>query len=349
MKKLCLLTLTLSLLLTGCAKTPDWFNDLITPGHESALENTGTQEQEDISSAGVPEAEEAASRQKHQESSGIPEILDTELSQGPAESQNAESEQMTAIAREIVTSSMTEYEKVKAIHDYLVVHVNYDYDNLAAGTLPDTAFTAEGALLLHSAVCEGYAKAFSLLCREAGIEEQLIYGTADDGTGVQTHAWNQVLVDGEWYNIDVTWDDPLLNGQAVTDGSNMIYEYFLVPDTTLSGNHTADPEQTPHVCSSGRFLEENRQMTIQPYLQSPYTFTDSDAEIQNAVEQYLSDHTHTFQLVCDVTSNTPEERSEFVLNTVKDTMMSREEYGQISVETQYGVADYAIIAVNITQ
>ena len=64
MKKLCLLTLTLSLLLTGCAKTPDWFNDLITPGHESALENTGTQEQEDISSAGVPEAEEAASRQK---------------------------------------------------------------------------------------------------------------------------------------------------------------------------------------------------------------------------------------------------------------------------------------------
>lgn len=260
-----------------------------------------------------------------------------------------QAEALAALPDTIFTDSMSEYEKVKAIHDYLVVHVDYDYANLEAGTLPDTAFTVEGALLLHSAVCEGYARAFSYLCRQAGIEEQLVYGTADDGTGVESHAWNQVCVDGNWYNIDVTWDDPMMNGELVTDGSNIIYDYFLVPDLTFLGNHSAEEPDKLHSCTSEQYLEENRQLTIAPYLTEPYAFTATDEEIRAAVEQYLSEGALTFQLVCDLTFSTPESRSDLVLNVVKDTMTAREEYGQISVETQYGVADYAIVFVTITR
>lgn len=338
MKKIYMIPLLLSLLLYGCSALSEPVPD---QGGRPDRTIAPAEDQEPLPSPDE-ESEELP------DTAGEPPVLPGTPPPKPPEP-DTDSDELSALAEEILASAATDYERVKAIHDYLVIHVDYDYDNLAAGTLPDTAFTKEGALLLHSAVCEGYAKAFSYLCRQAGIEELLVYGTADDGTGVQTHAWNQVCIDGEWYNVDVTWDDPLMNGQVVTDGSNLIYEYFLVPDMTLLGNHTAEDPEKLHACTSDRYLADHRRLTIEPYLIEPYSFTASDAEVQGAIESYLSDGVHSFQLVCDVIYNTPENRSDFVLNQVKDTMTARGEYGQISVETQYGIADYAVIGVTITQ
>ncbi len=259
-----------------------------------------------------------------------------------------ENEEMATLADSLYTSSMSDYEKVKSFHDYLVIHVDYDYDNLASDTLPDSAFTAEGALLLHSAVCEGYAKAFSYLCQKAGLEEQLIYGTADDGTGVQTHAWNQVKVDDEWYNIDVTWDDPLMNGKVITDGSNITYEYFLVPDDPFYTTHTPESPAPLQTCTSDRYLTDNRRLTIEPYLTDPYTFLTTQEDIPPTITQYLTANTLQFQLVCDTPDTTPESLSDYALTQTKEIMLSLSLYGQISVETQYGIADYTILSITIT-
>lgn len=333
----------LTLLLTGCAgpgsrnesQNPDPVQtEAPAPGEETAPPPDESTPEETLPETSAAEPEEEAEG----------ETLDPELAALPAD----RAEAMEALADGLLSPSMSDYEKLKTIHDYLVIQVDYDYDNLAAGTLPDTAFTAEGALLLHSAVCEGYARAFSYLCRRAGIEEQLVYGTADDGTGVQSHAWNQVCLEGVWYNVDVTWDDPLMDGAVVSDGSNMIYDYFLVPDITLLGNHTAENQEQLHACDSDRYLEENRRLTIAPYLTEPYTFAPTDEEIRAAIEQYLTEGALTFQLVCDLSLSTPESRSDLVLNQVKDAMTAREQYGEISVETQYGIADYAVIGVTIT-
>lgn len=318
MKRTWFLPIIISLLLTGCS-----IKELNNENEPILSEESVDEKELFTDKSGSPDIPEIASSS---------ETLDD----------------ITVLLNGIVTPGMSEYEKVKAIHDYLIIHVDYDYDNLAAGTLPDTAFTAEGALFLHSAVCEGYARAFSLLCDRSGIENALVYGTADDGTGVQNHAWNQVRVDGEWYNIDVTWDDPLMDGEPVTDGSNMVYDYFLVPDMTLLGNHTAGSPDSLKACTSERYLEENRRLTIAPYLSEPCTFAASDEEAQTAVEQYLADGIRTFEIVCDVTSHSPEGRAELILNHVKAVMEARAQYGQISVETQYGIADYAIIDVTIT-
>lgn len=358
-KKIYTVSAVLCLVLTGCSK--EALRDGLTARlPDASVSETGQTEE-------ISEEAEEQNRDASSDTSPDDSERKTDISEAPAGdsgifsgntgSQEAPKtdappevpEEITALLEEIVTPSMSEYEKVKAIHDYLVIHVDYDYDNLAAGTLPDTAFTAEGALLLHSAVCEGYARAFSLLCDLSGIENLLVYGTADDGTGVQPHAWNQVRVDGEWYNIDVTWDDPMMNGQQVHDGSNMIYDYFLVPDLTLLGNHTARSPEELQTCISERYLEENRRLTILPYLAEPYRFATSDDEIQAAVEQYLADGCRTFQIVCDVASCSPKGRAEYTLNQVKAAMEARSEYGQISVETQYGIADYAVIQVSITE
>jgi len=105
----------------------------------------------------------------------------------------------------------TDYKKVKAIHDYIIKRTSYDQ------TLKK--HTAYNALINKSSVCEGYALAAYRMFTDAGIECRIITGTAGGGS----HAWNIVKVNDKWYNIDLTWDDPIMSSgeQALR------YDYFL--------------------------------------------------------------------------------------------------------------------------
>lgn len=125
-----------------------------------------------------------------------------------------------------IPEDATEYDKVKFIHDWIVV--NCEYDKSASDSADDVpCFTAYGALVNQSAVCEGYSKAFSLLCQEAGIESFCIVGDAGG-----PHMWNMVKCENEWYCMDVTWDDP-------GTGKNMIgYGFFNLTDKEMSDTHT---------------------------------------------------------------------------------------------------------------
>ena len=103
----------------------------------------------------------------------------------------------------------TRQDKLKIIHDYICIETNYGQpDNPAAHTA--------GAFFLNECdvVCEGYAKAFKILCDKFGIPCACISGDADG-----PHMWNYVQMDdGKWYLVDVTWDDQ----------DNRIYDtYFL--------------------------------------------------------------------------------------------------------------------------
>ena len=153
MKKIHLFLILQCLLLTGCSRLPE-----ADPGQ--APDSGPPAVQESATPSGTGEAPSDTMQEDARTEEAPPESPPAEDSP-----QDPDAEALASLADDILTPSMTEYEKVRAIHDYLVVHVDYDYDNLAADTLPDTAFTKEGALLLHSAVCEGYARAFSWLCR----------------------------------------------------------------------------------------------------------------------------------------------------------------------------------------
>ena len=100
-----------------------------------------------------------------------------------------------------VKKAESDFEKEVIIHDYLCKSVTYDseFDRYGEGTV----YTAFGALVNGHAVCEGYARAFKLLCQYAGLECILITG---DSKGVG-HMWNMVKLEGNWYHVDVTWDD----------------------------------------------------------------------------------------------------------------------------------------------
>ena len=78
----------------------------------------------------------------------------------------------------------------------------------------------------------------------------------------ENHAWNQVKIGLDWYNIDVTWEDTDVEGEVRR-------EYFLRPDKEFSRTHKPDDELfKPHVCLkddwsffkvSGRFAETLEQ------------------------------------------------------------------------------------------
>lgn len=85
-------------------------------------------------------------------------------------------------------------------------------------------------------VCEAYARAFKVLCDKVEIPCVLVDGQASStGTNGGAHMWNYVKVDGAWYGVDVTWDDPSVAGvEAGTVESG--YEnakWFLVGSDTL--------------------------------------------------------------------------------------------------------------------
>ncbi len=127
----------------------------------------------------------------------------------------------------------SDFKKVRAIHDYIIKKVSYDQTY--------SRHSAYDALIDQSAVCEGYTAAAYRMFTDAGIECKVITGVADGGP----HSWNIVKVDGNWYNIDLTWDDPITStGEQV-----LRHDYFL-KNTKDFGDHTRDLEY-----STGVFLK----------------------------------------------------------------------------------------------
>jgi transglutaminase-like putative cysteine protease len=122
----------------------------------------------------------------------------------------------------------SEREKVKAVYDYICHNVNYDYvhENNSHYHKDSTAYAA---LVERYASCQGYAVAVFRLLKELGIECSVVTGTGINNLGEnEFHAWNEVFVDDEIYNVDATWDAGREN-----------YQYFLIKDGEFV-NHVKD-------------------------------------------------------------------------------------------------------------
>ncbi len=136
-------------------------------------------------------------------------------------------EKADKFADTVITEDMTDTEKVKAIHDYIILNCAYDYNSYLAGTVNFEARLAAGALCNRSAVCQGYAAAFNMLCRRVGIRSAVVTGTAPYST--DEHAWNMVLIGGRIYHVDATHDDP------VPDMTGRVsYRYYMLSDAEMT-------------------------------------------------------------------------------------------------------------------
>lgn len=140
---------------------------------------------------------------------------------------------LDAKVKKIVASinkpGLSDLDKVKAVHDYIVLNTAYDYTNQQKKTIPADSYTAHGALLGGIAVCDGYTKAAQLLLNKLGVENHYVVGNIADGL----HSWNQVKLNGNYYFMDVTWNDPVPNKPGT-----VAYDYFLVTSDQLRKDHS---------------------------------------------------------------------------------------------------------------
>lgn len=132
---------------------------------------------------------------------------------------------------------MSDQEKVCYIHNYITANCSYHLELDCSDGNVDSIRTAYGPLVAGEALCEGYAKAFKLLADEAGIPCVYVNGFVDDNGQPQPHAWNEVCIDGEWYAVDVTLDDP--RSSNTEDGlENTVY--LLVGSGMMDRTHQTD-------------------------------------------------------------------------------------------------------------
>ena len=87
----------------------------------------------------------------------------------------------------------SDYGKALWLHDWLIQQL--DYDNSLKWS------SAESALTRKLGTCQAYESAYSQLLTAAGIENAETRDTYDG------HTWNAMKLDGEWYQVDCTWDD----------------------------------------------------------------------------------------------------------------------------------------------
>ena len=125
----------------------------------------------------------------------------------------------------------TECEREEYIHNYIINNCDYDEEAAESEEVQGNENDAYGVFVDGKAVCEGYSKAFQLLCNKAKIDCVLLSGTADS----DNHAWNGVKIGGDWYQIDVTWDD-------VDDFIYDSHEYFNLTDSLMYEDHTLSPK-----------------------------------------------------------------------------------------------------------
>ncbi len=136
---------------------------------------------------------------------------------------------MTDITEEIIEPEMTDMDKVIAVHDYLIVNTIYSEKDGNAEYLA----TASSVLIDGEGQCQGYSEAFTALLMLSGVETQVISGNALDSSATyQPHAWNLVMIDGEWYHVDVTWDDPIPD-----TGGSTVHTYMLRSDDYFERDH----------------------------------------------------------------------------------------------------------------
>ncbi len=169
----------------------------------------------------------------------------------------------------IVSKALTakdDFEKEIIIHDMLCKTVTYDSEfESSIGAV----YSVYGALVNGRAVCEGYARAFKLLCQSAGLDCILVTG---DSRGVD-HLWNMVKLEGEWYHVDVTWDDL---------SEEPHHTYFNLTTLEIRADHNIDityNDADPSLVSQGNsfnFFVPVAQSTEHNYFIKKGLIIDSD-------------------------------------------------------------------------
>lgn len=144
------------------------------------------------------------------------------------------------LSSQALTEAETDYDKILSVYRYIIQNTDY--------IITDGDQSILGVMTAHRGTCAGYARSFQYLMSQLGIPCTLALGTVDAGT---SHGWNMVMCGGDWYQIDVTWGDPVTSGGE--PGNSLQYTYCLVTDEEMYRDHTPDGVLPMPECTSTNY------------------------------------------------------------------------------------------------
>jgi hypothetical protein len=208
----------------------------------------------------------------------------------------------TNILNTIIIPDMDDYQKEIALHDYIIQHASYDDLNYRKNTVPAESYTPYGILIRGIGVCSGYAYTMKYLCDKAGLESIVVSGKGDGGD----HAWNIIKVEGKYYHVDATWDDPV-------GKERLRYYYFNLNDEMMAINHSWNRNHYPK-CTATEYN----------YYRLNDLWVANMEECKERIENTIARHEETVQMqVGDFSLSTFQK-------TLKNTVSSQNFYGRYS-------------------
>lgn len=121
----------------------------------------------------------------------------------------------------LTSNLLSDRENIKNIHDYIINNSKYDSAKAEDKVSLYRSDIAYGPLFQGYAICGGYTDLMELFLEKLNIKSYKISSN--------NHIWNALLLDGAWYHLDLTWDDPV-----ASDGNDYLeYDYFLIDTNRL--------------------------------------------------------------------------------------------------------------------
>ena len=147
-------------------------------------------------------------------------------------------EKIDELYPKLVNDNNTNIQNIRNIHDYIINNTIYDSDRSDKQIVKYKSEIAYGPLFEGYAICGGYTDLMELFLERLNIRSYKI--SSED------HIWNAVNLDGKWYHLDLTWDDPV-----ASDGNNYLeHSYFLIDTNTL-----LNLEKTQHIFNQETYSE----------------------------------------------------------------------------------------------
>ncbi len=211
----------------------------------------------------------------------------------------------------------TDFEKAVWLHDWILNNADYDYSY--------SYCSAEGVLARGTGTCESYHRAYVMLLNKIGIQTGRMEGNG--------HVWTAVKMDGNWYQVDSTWDDV---GENVFLGFEE-HLYFGLTDDIMGLVHSDHATAVPGYESTA--LENNYFIKTGKISQWSEPFVDN-------IKQKLSEGQEKFTL--PVSSSFPPGYKNVIYNLVA-YQLSKENWTDTTLSVVYLPEQEELLCMDLTK
>lgn len=169
-----------------------------------------------------------------------PSYSKTEISQCVQQIADEDTHSVGTLAEALTRGLPNDEAKAYAIYSWVAHNLTYDLAGVEVlATYTSMNEVTKEALAKRKGVCSHYAQLFDALASEAGIPSLVVSGYVKSEKEIHKipHAWNALMLDGDWYLFDPTWGSGYLNLNTNRYHQEYSEKYFKVSPPVMIKTH----------------------------------------------------------------------------------------------------------------